>query len=94
VFINSSIASLNLPALLAAAELTTLPSSILKQAEEVRTGGGSQALYDMWDQAQKASLRNSEILEDAFNALDEEHESDDTLRSKYTTGKAKYFVIT
>lgn len=75
----STISSLNIPALLA------IPSSILKQAQEVRTDGGSQALYDMWEQAQKASSRNSEILEDAFNLLDEEHESDESLRSKYNT---------
>lgn len=84
---------MNLPALLATAEITTLPSSILKQAEEVRTGGGSQSLYDMWEQGQKASSRNSEILEDAFNSLDEEHEADETLRSKYKNGTNGHWLL-
>lgn len=87
-FITSSIESLNLPALLATAEHTTgLPDSILRQAAEVRSGGGSQSLYEMWEQVQKASSKNADILEDAFNALDEEHEADEALRSQYTSGK-------
>ncbi|RCH89923.1 pH-response regulator protein palA/rim20 [Rhizopus stolonifer] len=82
---HSSIASLNLPALLATAENTTgLPDSILRQAAEVRSGGGSQSLYDIWEQVQKASSRNGEILEEAFNVLDEEHETDEALRTKFS----------
>ncbi|KAG1118538.1 hypothetical protein G6F42_013178 [Rhizopus arrhizus] len=83
---HSSIESLHLPALLATTETSTgLPESIMQQAAEVRSGGGSQALYDMWEQVQKASSKNADILEDAFNALDEEHEADEALRSRYTT---------
>lgn len=79
---------MNLPALLATAENTTgLPESILRQAAEVRSGGGSQALYDMWEQVQKASSKNADILEDAFNALDEEHEADEAYRSRYPNGE-------
>lgn len=66
---------------------TGIPESILKQAAEVRSEGGSQTLYDLWDKVQKASFSNADILEDAFNALDEEHEADEALRSKYTSGK-------
>ncbi|KAG2231674.1 hypothetical protein INT48_005157 [Thamnidium elegans] len=81
---HSSIESLNLPALLATAEHTTgLPESIMRQAAEVRSGGGSQSLYDMWEQVQNASSKNADILEDAFNALDEEHEADEAYRSKF-----------
>lgn len=81
---------MNLPALLATAENTTgLPDSILRQAAEVRSGGGSQSLYDMWEQVQKASSKNADILEDAFNALDEEHEADEAYRSRYPNGKYK-----
>ncbi|KAG1058081.1 hypothetical protein G6F43_000116 [Rhizopus delemar] len=83
---NSSIESLNLPTLLATAGSSTgLPESILRQAAEVRSEGGSRILYDMWEQVHKASFNNAEILEDAFNALDEEHETDEALRSKYTS---------
>lgn len=82
---HSSIESLHLPALLATTETSGLPESIIQQAAEVRSGGGSQSLYDMWEQVQKASSKNADILEDAFNALDEEHEADEALRSRYTT---------
>ena len=40
----------------------------------------------MWEQVQKASSRNANILEEAFNSLDEEQETDEALRSKYTSG--------
>ncbi|CEP08994.1 hypothetical protein, partial, partial [Parasitella parasitica] len=83
---QSSIESLHLPALLATTETTTgLPDSIMQQAAEVRSGGGSQSLYDMWEQVQRASSKNADILEEAFNALDEEHEADEALRSRYST---------
>lgn len=79
-----------MPTLLATAGSSTgLPESILRQAAEVRSEGGSRILYDMWEQVHKASFNNAEILEDAFNALDEEHETDEALRSKYTSGKRK-----
>ena len=80
--------------MIATAENTTgLPDSILKQAAEVRSGGGSQHLYDMWEQVQKASSKNADILEEAFNALDEEHETDDTYRSKYPNGKFDLYTL-
>jgi programmed cell death 6-interacting protein len=41
----------------------------------------------MWEDVQKASQKNADILEDAFNALDEEHEADETQRSRYTERK-------
>jgi hypothetical protein len=85
---HSSVQSLNLSALLASTEDTTgLPDSILRQAAEVRGGGGSASLYEMWEDVQKASQNNADILEDAFNALDEEHEADETQRSRYTERK-------
>ncbi|KAI7861408.1 BRO1-like domain-containing protein [Spinellus fusiger] len=60
-----------------------LPDALLKQAGEVRSSGGSQALYEMWDRMQQASLKNLEILEEAFNALDDEHETDELQRNLY-----------
>ncbi|KAI8990064.1 BRO1-like domain-containing protein [Pilobolus umbonatus] len=83
---HSTVESLHLPTLIATVEQTTgLPESILRQAAEVRSGGGSQTLYDMWELVQKASNKNAEILEEAFNILDEEHEHDEKLRSLYDT---------
>ncbi|KAI9475614.1 MAG: BRO1-like domain-containing protein [Benjaminiella poitrasii] len=79
---ESSMASLNVRQILA--QKIRLPNSILNGAEEVRADGGSQSLYEMWEQVQKASAKNGDILEEAFNILDEEHEWDDSLRLKYT----------
>ncbi|KAI7906675.1 BRO1-like domain-containing protein [Cokeromyces recurvatus] len=78
---DSSIESLGINQILA---MNGLPVAILKGAEEVRIDGGSQSLYDMWEEVQKASTKNAEILEEVFNALDEEHELDESLRSKYS----------
>ncbi|CDH53916.1 ph signal transduction protein [Lichtheimia corymbifera JMRC:FSU:9682] len=81
---HSSIQSLNLSTTLAGFEQTEgLPSHLQRQAAEVRQSGGSQALYDMWEKVQQASTKNLEVLEDAFNALDDEQESDESLRSRY-----------
>ncbi|KAI8382983.1 BRO1-like domain-containing protein [Blakeslea trispora] len=81
---HSTIESLGLPALLATMDTKKgLPDSVSRQAAEVRSGGGSQSLYAMWEQVQKASSSNAEILEEAFNLLDEEHELDETMRAKY-----------
>lgn len=53
----------------------------------MRQSGGSQALYDMWEKVQQVSTKNLEVLEDAFNALDDEQESDESLRSRYRERK-------
>ncbi|KAL0081159.1 BRO1-like domain-containing protein [Phycomyces blakesleeanus] len=82
---HSTLQSLNLNAALSEGvdQSPGLPESLLRQAAEVRSSGGSRALYEMWEHMQQASLKNLEILEDAFNALDEEHEMDETQRSRY-----------
>ncbi|KAI9489347.1 ALIX V-shaped domain binding to HIV-domain-containing protein [Zychaea mexicana] len=81
---HSSVQSLNLSATLAGFEQTAgLPGPLRNQAAEVRNEGGSQVLYEMWDKVQQASSKNMGILEDAFNALDEEQENDESLRSQY-----------
>lgn len=67
-----------------------LPISLREMAAEVRFEGGSQALYEMYEQVQQASEKNLEILEDAFNALDEEQEEDEALRGLYQD--SKYFI--
>ncbi|KAI9014540.1 BRO1-like domain-containing protein [Phycomyces nitens] len=81
---RSTLQSLNINAVLAqGGQSASLPDSLIRQAAEVRNSGGSRALYEMWEHMQQASLKNLEILEDAFNALDEEHEMDETQRSRY-----------
>ncbi|KAI9318569.1 BRO1-like domain-containing protein [Dichotomocladium elegans] len=81
---HSSVQSLNLSVTLAGFEQCVgLPSHLRAQAAEVREEGGSQALFDMWEKVQKASAKNLEILEEAFNALDEEQENDELFRSQY-----------
>ncbi|KAG0166770.1 pH-response regulator protein palA/rim20 [Apophysomyces sp. BC1015] len=80
----STLQSLNLHATIAAAEQTAgLPEPLLRQAEEIRNDGGSHILYDYWEKVQQASSKNSDILEAAFNALDEEHENDERQRSRF-----------
>lgn len=37
----------------------------------------------MWDDIQDASRHNMEILDDIFNALDEEQEEDESMRTRF-----------
>ena len=85
---QSSIQSLNLSATLAGFEQTAgLPGPLRNQASEVRNEGGSQVLYEIWEKVQQASSKNTGLLEDAFNALDEEQENDESYRSQYRERK-------
>lgn len=69
---TSSLQSLNLATILAGHEQSVgLPALLRSQASELRREGGSQVLYDMWDKVQEAAARNLEILDEAFNILDE-----------------------
>ncbi|KAF7721506.1 pH-response regulator protein palA/rim20, partial [Apophysomyces ossiformis] len=80
----STLQSLNLHVTLATSDKRVrLPEALLKQAEEIRNDGGSKILYDYWEMVQQASRKNSDILEAAFNALDEEHENDERQRTRF-----------
>ncbi|KAJ2964193.1 hypothetical protein NQZ79_g843 [Umbelopsis isabellina] len=81
---HSTLRSLNLPTALQALEQPIgPPPSLLKRAEEVKSKGGTSVLYDMTEKVRQLSLKNSELLDQALNAIDEELEEDDSLRKKY-----------
>lgn len=84
----STLRSLNLPTALQALEQPIgPPPSLLKRAEEVKNKGGTSVLYDMTEKVRQLSLKNSELLDQALNAIDEELEEDDSLRKKYRESK-------
>jgi programmed cell death 6-interacting protein len=84
---------LNLPAALQALEQPIgPPPSLIKRADEVKSKGGSTLLYDMIEKVRHLSLKNSELLDQALNALDEELEEDDTLRKQFGESKRVLYM--
>lgn len=84
---------MNLPAALQALEQPIgPPPSLIKRADEVKSKGGSTLLYDMIEKVRHLSLKNSELLDQALNALDEELEEDDTLRKQFGESKRVLYV--
>lgn len=55
--------------------------------EEVHDEGGIQSLYDMLQKVQRMSKNNLDLIEEGFNALEEENEQDALLSREY--GKRK-----
>lgn len=85
---HSTLRSLNLPAALQALEQPIgPPPSLIKRADEVKSKGGSALLYDMIEKVRQLSLKNSELLDQALNAIDEEMEEDDVLRKQFGDSK-------
>ncbi|ORX60276.1 hypothetical protein DM01DRAFT_317874 [Hesseltinella vesiculosa] len=82
---DSTLQSLNLASILFQPKQQEegLPVDLLQQAAEIRSEGGSTALYTLWQQVQQSSGKNAKLLEDAFNSLDDEQELDDELRQRY-----------
>ncbi|KAI8092802.1 BRO1-like domain-containing protein [Halteromyces radiatus] len=83
---DSTLQSLNLSATLFASaddQKKGLPELLLQQAADIRNEGGSKVLYEAWQNVQLSCSKNADILEDAFNALDDEHELDEELRQKF-----------
>lgn len=84
---------MNLPAALQALEQPIgPPPSLIKRADEVKSKGGSTLLYDMIEKVRHLSLKNSELLDQALNALDEELEEDDTLRKQFGESKRVIYM--
>lgn len=84
---------MNLPAALQALEQPIgPPPSLIKRADEVKSKGGSTLLYDMIEKVRHLSLKNSELLDQALNALDEELEEDDTLRKQFGESKRVLYM--
>ncbi|KAI8079737.1 BRO1-like domain-containing protein [Halteromyces radiatus] len=80
---KSLLDQLNLPVALDMVDPDHLPQSLLSCAEEVQHDGGAQALRDMLSKIQKMSMKNADLVEEGFNTLEEENESDDILRRQY-----------
>ncbi|KAK9879303.1 hypothetical protein WA026_004156 [Henosepilachna vigintioctopunctata] len=82
--LNGLLASLNLPA---AIEVTdgsnSLPPSIIEKANAVSQLGGITALESLINELPELLKRNKDILDEADRMLNEEKESDDTLRSQF-----------
>ncbi|OZJ06787.1 hypothetical protein BZG36_00149 [Bifiguratus adelaidae] len=80
----TTLQSLNLPGALQALEQPIgLPPSLLEKSEEVRALGGLPRLYEMLENVRSMSLKNASLLDDAFNALDEEQDEDETYRNQF-----------
>uniref|UniRef100_A0A1Y1LGS8 BRO1 domain-containing protein n=1 Tax=Photinus pyralis TaxID=7054 RepID=A0A1Y1LGS8_PHOPY len=83
-FLNSVLASLNLPA---AIEVTqggnSLPPSILEKSEAVRQLGGITHLNSLITELPELLKRNQDILDEADRMLNEEKQSDDSLRAQF-----------
>lgn len=63
--------------------IDALPAQLIDYAEEVQHEGGIQSLHDMLYKIQTMSNKTLNLIEDGFNALEEENEQDATLSRQY-----------
>lgn len=63
--------------------IDALPAQLIDHAEEVQHEGGIQSLHDMLYKIQNMSSKTLRLIEDGFNALEEENEQDATLSRQY-----------
>ncbi|KAL3279081.1 hypothetical protein HHI36_016595 [Cryptolaemus montrouzieri] len=82
--VNGVLASLNLPASIEATDGgSSLPPSIIEKANAVNQLGGITELETMIKELPDLLQRNEDILNETDRLLDEEKESDDTLRQQF-----------
>ncbi|GJE88739.1 BRO1-domain-containing protein [Phanerochaete sordida] len=80
---TSVLQSLNLPAALEALERPAgLPPSLLRKAEEVRREDGPARIEASLEAVQKLADRNTALLDEAFDVLDQEAEEDELLQAE------------
>ncbi|KAI8636134.1 BRO1-like domain-containing protein, partial [Parasitella parasitica] len=60
-----------------------LPAKLVEYAEEVQDEGGIQSLNDMLFKIQSMSDKTLKLIDEGFNALEEENEQDATLSRQY-----------
>ncbi|CEP12666.1 hypothetical protein [Parasitella parasitica] len=72
---------LNLPYALDVVD--ALPAKLVDYAEEVQHEGGIQSLHDMLFKIQGMADKTLKLIEEGFNALEEENEQDATLSRQY-----------
>ncbi|KAI8075378.1 ALIX V-shaped domain binding to HIV-domain-containing protein [Gilbertella persicaria] len=57
-------------------KIDSLPKSLIDHAEEVQDEGGIQSVFDMLQKIQTMSQKASDLINEGFNALEEENEQD------------------
>lgn len=83
-FLNSVLASLNLPAAIEVTEGgNSLPPSILEKGEAVRQLGGINSLSNLINELPELLKRNQDILDESDRMLNEEKQADDSLRGQF-----------
>lgn len=66
----------------------TIPATLIACAEEVQDEGGAQAIRDMLNNVQHMANKVSELLDEGFNALEEENEEDEIMRRRHGSCKS------
>lgn len=82
-FLNSVLASLNLPAALEDTSGNSLPQSLIDKATAVQSNGGITELQRMITELPDLLQRNKDILDETERMLRDEKESDDQLREQF-----------
>ncbi|KAG0342357.1 pH-response regulator protein palA/rim20 [Podila horticola] len=80
----SQMQALNLPGSLQALDQPVgLPPALLQHIEDIATAGGIRALHDMLETVRTLSRQNGAILDEIFEALQQEANEDEAMRKRY-----------
>ncbi|KAG0080018.1 pH-response regulator protein palA/rim20 [Linnemannia elongata] len=80
----SQMQALNLPGALQAMEQPVgLPPSLLSHIDEIHAEGGVRGLHDMMETVRTLSRQNSAILDEIFEALQQEADEDEVMRQRF-----------
>ncbi|KAI9318505.1 BRO1-like domain-containing protein [Dichotomocladium elegans] len=77
------IKEMNLPESIDVVDPEVIPAKLIACAEETQHEGGGQAIRDMLFKVQQMSLKNTELVNEGFNVLEEENEQDEFFRRQY-----------
>ncbi|XP_077286277.1 programmed cell death 6-interacting protein-like protein AliX [Arctopsyche grandis] len=81
--LNSTLASLNLPASIEQTTGTELPQSIKDKADTLKESGGVEGLQSLMRDLPELLQRNNDILNESERMLREESEADNQLRAQF-----------
>ncbi|KAF9171702.1 pH-response regulator protein palA/rim20 [Mortierella sp. AD010] len=80
----SQMQALSLPGALQALEQPVgLPPSLLSHIDEIQAEGGSRVLYEMLENVRTLSRQNAAILDEIFEALQQEADEDEAMRQRF-----------
>ncbi|XP_011665500.1 programmed cell death 6-interacting protein isoform X2 [Strongylocentrotus purpuratus] len=82
-FMNSVLASLNLPASIEDLKGDSVPQSVLEKSQGIKQKGGLEHIDKLFHELPELLQRNREILEEAVRQLDEERETDVQMKEKF-----------